>query len=64
MDLGAPELIIILIVILLLFGGAKLPGLARSLGQAKSEFEKGLRGESGKADPSDKPPTHPPSDAV
>lgn len=40
-DLGAPELLIILLVILLLFGGAKLPQLARSLGQAKKEFQEG-----------------------
>ena len=39
--LGAPELIIILLVLLLLFGGAKLPQLARSLGQAKKEFHEG-----------------------
>jgi sec-independent protein translocase protein TatA len=39
MDLGAPELIIILAVVLLLFGSAKVPQLARSLGQAKREFE-------------------------
>lgn len=38
-----PELIIILVVILLLFGGAKLPQLARSLGQAQNEFKKGLK---------------------
>ena len=38
-----PELIIILIVVLLLFGGAKLPKLARSLGQAQNEFKKGLK---------------------
>ncbi len=38
-----PELIIILIVILLLFGGAKLPKLARSLGQAQNEFKQGLK---------------------
>ena len=38
-----PELIIILIVVLLLFGGAKLPQLARSLGQAQNEFKKGMR---------------------
>lgn len=41
MNLGAPELLIVLLVILLLFGGAKLPKLARSLGQAQSEFKKG-----------------------
>jgi len=39
-NLGAPELIIILIIVLLVFGGAKLPKLARSLGEAKNEFEK------------------------
>jgi sec-independent protein translocase protein TatA len=36
--LGAPELLIILVVVLVLFGGAKLPQLARSLGQAQREF--------------------------
>jgi len=39
-NLGAPELIIILVIVLLIFGGAKLPKLARSLGEAKNEFEK------------------------
>lgn len=43
MNLGAPELLIMLLVILVLFGGAKLPSLARSLGQAQSEFRKGIR---------------------
>jgi sec-independent protein translocase protein TatA len=36
--LEGPELLIILAVVLLLFGGAKVPELARSLGQAKREF--------------------------
>jgi sec-independent protein translocase protein TatA len=36
--LEGPELLIILLVVLLLFGGKKLPELARSLGQAKREF--------------------------
>jgi sec-independent protein translocase protein TatA len=40
--LGAPELIIILVLVLLIFGGAKLPQLARSLGQAQKEFKQGL----------------------
>jgi sec-independent protein translocase protein TatA len=42
-SLGSSELIIILVVLLLLFGGAKLPQLARSLGQAQKEFKHGLR---------------------
>ena len=41
MNLGSTELIIILVLVLLLFGGAKLPKLARSLGQAQQEFKKG-----------------------
>ncbi|MGH7752592.1 MAG: twin-arginine translocase TatA/TatE family subunit [Gemmatimonadales bacterium] len=40
--LGAPELLIILLVVLLLFGGAKLPKLARSLGEAQREFKDGV----------------------
>lgn len=38
--LGPQELLIILVIVLVLFGGAKLPQLARSLGEAKREFEK------------------------
>lgn len=40
--LGAPELIIILLVVLLLFGTARLPKLARSIGEASREFKKGV----------------------
>lgn len=43
MGLGAPELLIILLVLLLLFGSTKLPNLARSLGQAQGEFRRGVR---------------------
>ena len=39
-NLGAPELMIILIVFVLLFGASRLPKLARSLGEARSEFRK------------------------
>lgn len=48
--LGAPELIIVLLVVLLLFGSTKLPKLARSIGQASQEFKKGVS-ESGKDEP-------------
>lgn len=41
--LGAPELIIILVIVMLVFGSTKLPKLARSLGQAKNEFEAGTK---------------------
>jgi TatA/E family protein of Tat protein translocase len=40
--LGAPELLLVLGVIVLLFGAKKLPEFARSLGKAKGEFKKGL----------------------
>lgn len=39
--IGAPELIIILIIVLLVFGSTQLPRLARSLGQAQKEYKKG-----------------------
>ena len=51
MDIGPGELIILGIVLLLVFGGAKIPTLARNLGQAKNEFEKGMRGEDDEAKP-------------
>jgi sec-independent protein translocase protein TatA len=52
--LGAPELLIVLLVVLVLFGGAKIPKLARSLGQAQKEFKAGFD-EGAKDEPSDKP---------
>ena len=43
-----PELIVVLVVVLVLFGGSQIPKLARNLGQAQKEFKKGL--EEGKKD--------------
>jgi sec-independent protein translocase protein TatA len=40
--LGPTELLIVMAILLLLFGGAKLPQLARSLGQAQKEFKRGV----------------------
>ena len=37
---GGTELFIILFIVLLLFGGSKLPALARGLGQSVKEFKK------------------------
>ena len=42
MDLGTPELILILLIVLLLFGGRKLPELARSVGSSMRELRKGM----------------------
>ena len=39
--IGSQELVILLLILFLIFGGKKLPELARSLGRAKKEFEKG-----------------------
>ena len=47
-----PEWIIVLVVILVLFGGSQLPKLARGLGSAQREFKKGL--EEGADDSDDK----------
>jgi sec-independent protein translocase protein TatA len=52
--LGAPEMIVLLLIVLVLFGGAKLPKLARSIGQASKEFKQGVN-EGAQDDNEDKP---------
>lgn len=42
MNLGPTELLIVLAVVVVLFGGSKIPKLARSLGTAQKEFKSGL----------------------
>lgn len=42
-NLGAGEIILIVLVILLLFGAKKIPELARGIGKGMSEFKKGLK---------------------
>lgn len=42
--IGLQELLIVLAILLILFGGAKIPQLARSLGQSITEFKKGASG--------------------
>lgn len=43
--IGAPELLIVLAIILLLFGGKKLPELFKSAGSSVRELRKGLSGD-------------------
>ena len=45
MGMGPTELIVILIILLVLFGGSKLPGLAKGLGQSIKEFKKATKDE-------------------
>lgn len=42
LDLGTPQLLLILAIALLLFGGKKLPELSRSLGESMKEIRKGI----------------------
>ncbi len=42
--LGLPELLLILIIALLIFGAGRLPEIGRSLGQAMKEFKKAMDG--------------------
>lgn len=45
MRLGGPEIIVLVLIVLLLFGTTRLPKLARAMREAKDEFEKGQSGE-------------------
>ena len=54
-NLGAPELIIIALVILLLFGATRLPKLGRSMGQSIKGFKQGLNDELPPGDDDDQP---------
>jgi sec-independent protein translocase protein TatA len=45
MDIGVPELLIILAIVIVLFGPSRLSGLGRSLGQGIREFRQSVRGQ-------------------
>ncbi|MDR6942857.1 Sec-independent protein translocase subunit TatA/TatB [Mucilaginibacter pocheonensis] len=53
--LGAPEIILIIIAILLLFGGRKIPELMRGLGRGVKEFKDAQNGESNTTTTEEKP---------
>ena len=42
--IGTQELVIFLIIVLVLFGGSRIPNIARSLGKSITEFKKGVQG--------------------
>ena len=59
LDFGAPELIIILAIVLLLFGGKRLPELSKSIGESARELRKGINGD---INESKKEPINPPQE--
>lgn len=60
--IDTPIIIIIVGLGVLLFGADKIPKLARSMGEAKKEFEAGSRGQNAPQPPQDQPPpTTPPT---
>ena len=52
--IGIPELIIVLVILLVIFGPKRLPGLGRSLGSGMREFKDSVTGKSG-GDDDDRP---------
>jgi sec-independent protein translocase protein TatA len=57
MSLGAPELLLILAVVVILFGVGRIGKIGKELGTGMREFRKGLQ-----SDDENKPTTPPPSD--
>jgi sec-independent protein translocase protein TatA len=56
--IGTTEVLLIIVAILILFGGKRIPELMRSLGSGVREFKKGMaEGEAEKPAPETKPPT-------
>jgi sec-independent protein translocase protein TatA len=48
---GLPELLVILVIVVVIFGASKLPQLGRGLGEGISNFRDGLKGKDDKALP-------------
>ena len=59
--LGTQELVLIFLIVVLLFGASKLPGVARSLGKSVNEFKSGMRegSEASKPEPTTPPAADP-----
>jgi sec-independent protein translocase protein TatA len=57
MEFSLPHILILLLIVVILFGGRKIPEVMKGLGQGIREFKEGMRG--------DQPPTNtPPSNTT
>jgi sec-independent protein translocase protein TatA len=52
-SIGPPELLIVLVIVLVIFGPKRLPGLGRSLGSGMREFRDSITGKGSKGDEDD-----------
>jgi sec-independent protein translocase protein TatA len=52
-NIGPTELIIVLVIVLLIFGPKRLPGLGRQLGSGMKEFKDSITGKGGRRDDDD-----------
>ncbi|MCR9293058.1 MAG: twin-arginine translocase TatA/TatE family subunit [bacterium] len=52
--LGTQELLIFMVIVLIIFGSARLPSLMRNLGRSANEFKAGMRDPIGDSDDSEK----------
>jgi sec-independent protein translocase protein TatA len=56
MSFGGQEILLLVLIVLLLFGASRLPKLARSMREARDEFQKGADEEASKPKPAATPP--------
>jgi sec-independent protein translocase protein TatA len=55
-SIGLPELLVILVVAVLLFGGKKIPEVAKGIGEGIRNFKHALKGDENNPTPDDKKP--------
>ena len=61
MNLGTPELLVILVIVMLLFGARRIPDLMKGFGEGIKSFKEGMREGPGATPPSGSAPPAPPA---
>ena len=62
MELSPMHLLLILLIVVILFGGSRIPQLMRGLGQGVKEFREGMRDDSHSSNPPSNTTTNPPTE--